>query len=213
MKELPIIDSFGRIHTNLRISVTDRCNIRCVYCMPSENVTFRPKHELLRFEEITRLTRIAASMGVNKLRITGGEPLVRAGLSELISQLSSIDGIQDIALTTNGMLLAEQAESLKAAGLRRLNVSLDGLSDEIFFLISRRRGVQRIIDGILRAARRLTTKTPKFRSSIRFSSTSVSIIASNVFWTISFVLSCVIPISSEIVFTISFLVTAALRFK
>ncbi len=151
MKELPIIDSFGRIHTNLRISVTDRCNIRCVYCMPSENVTFRPKHELLRFEEITRLTRIAASMGVNKLRITGGEPLVRAGLSELISQLSSIDGIQDIALTTNGMLLAEQAESLKAAGLRRLNVSLDGLSDEIFFLISRRRGVQRIIDGILRA--------------------------------------------------------------
>ncbi len=151
MKELPIIDTYGRVHTNLRISVTDRCNIRCVYCMPSEDVTFRPKHELLRFEEITRLTRVAAGMGVNKLRITGGEPLVRAGLSELISQLSSINGIEDIALTTNGVLLAKQAESLKAAGLRRLNVSLDGLSDETFFRISRRRGVQQIIDGILHA--------------------------------------------------------------
>src|SRR5262245_925994 len=141
MNVLPIIDTFGRVHTNLRISVTDRCNIRCVYCMPSEHVTFRPRHELLTFEEIARLTRVAAGMGVHKLRITGGEPLVRTGLSELIRQLAQIDGIDDIALTTNGMLLAEQASDLKAAGLHRLNVSLDCLDDDTFFRISRRRGV------------------------------------------------------------------------
>ena len=151
MKQLSMVDTFGRVHTNLRISVTDRCNIRCVYCMPSEQVTFRPKSELLRFEEIVRLTRVAAEMGVSKLRITGGEPLVRAGLAELIRQLAQIPGIVDMALTTNGMLLAEQAAGLKSAGLGRLNVSLDCLNDEIFFKLSRRRGIDRVIDGILRA--------------------------------------------------------------
>ncbi len=114
MTSLPILDTFDRRHTNLRISVTDRCNIRCVYCMPAEHVEFRPRHELLTFEEIARFVRIVAEMGVNKLRVTGGEPLVRSGLDQLIGQLSAIPGIEDLALTTNGMLLAQQA-----AGLRR----------------------------------------------------------------------------------------------
>lgn len=153
MSVLPIIDTFGRVHTNLRISVTDRCNIRCVYCMPSEQVTFRPKNELLSFEEIVRFTRVAAEMGVHRLRLTGGEPLVRADLDKLIEQLAGIEGIDDIALTTNGLLLKEQAAGLRRAGLHRLNVSLDGLSDETFFRVSRRRGVQKILDGIFEAKR------------------------------------------------------------
>jgi cyclic pyranopterin phosphate synthase len=119
--------------------------------MPSEQVTFRPKRELLTFEEIVRLTRVVAGMGVNRLRLTGGEPLVRAGLSELIRQLAGIAGIEDIALTTNGLLLSEQAAALRTAGLKRLNVSLDCLDDDVFFRISRRRGIQRVVDGILAA--------------------------------------------------------------
>ncbi len=165
MRQLPIIDTFSRTHTNLRISVTDRCNIRCFYCMPSESVTFRPKRELLSFEEIVRFTRIAAEMGVNKLRLTGGEPLVRSDLAVLIEQLAAIEGITDIALTTNGLLLTEQAAGLKAAGLHRINVSLDGLSDDVFFRISRRRGVQKIIDGIL-AAKQLGFRKIRLNSVI-----------------------------------------------
>ncbi len=123
---IPLVDSLGRRHSNLRISVTDRCNIRCFYCMP-EQVQFLPRAELLTFEEIVRFVRAAATLGVNKLRLTGGEPLVRAHLSELIRQLAGIPEINDIALTTNGVLLAEQAADLKQAGLQRLNISLDGL--------------------------------------------------------------------------------------
>src|SRR5262245_3484839 len=100
-----LIDQLGRIHTNLRLSVTDRCNIRCFYCMPDENVRFKPRHELLSFEEIERFVRVAAELGVNKLRLTGGEPLVRADLPKLVARLATIDGIHDIALTTNGILL------------------------------------------------------------------------------------------------------------
>jgi cyclic pyranopterin phosphate synthase len=151
MAELPILDTFGRRHTNLRISVTDRCNIRCVYCMPSEHVVFRPRGDLLTFEEIARFVRIVAEMGVNKIRLTGGEPLVRTGLERLVAQLAGIPGIADLALTTNGILLADQAERLAAAGLQRLNVSLDCLDDETFEKISRRRGIDRVIAGILAA--------------------------------------------------------------
>lgn len=151
MSQLPIIDTFGRIHSNLRISVTDRCNIRCIYCMPSEQVTFRPKMELLTFEEIERFVRIASQMGVHRLRLTGGEPLVRKHLSQLIGNLAQLPKITDIALTTNGLLLEEQAADLKAAGLHRLNVSLDCLDDDVFFRISRRRGTSKIVAGILRA--------------------------------------------------------------
>ena len=148
----PLVDTLGRRHNNLRVSVTDRCNIRCFYCMP-EQVQFLPREELLSFEEIVRFVHVAASLGVNKLRITGGEPLVRAHLSELIRQLAGIPGIDDIALTTNGILLAEQAADLKQAGLRRLNISLDGLSEETFRRIARRDGLDRVLQGIGAAQR------------------------------------------------------------
>src|SRR5215475_7560208 len=101
----PLLDSFGRIHNNLRISITDRCNIRCFYCMPEAGVKFQPHEQILRFEEIERFVRAAVPLGIRKLRITGGEPLVRKGLPILIEKLSAIDGIEDLALTTNAVLL------------------------------------------------------------------------------------------------------------
>src|SRR5579862_2577996 len=113
----PLVDTFGRLHDNLRLSVTDRCNIRCFYCMPETEVKFQPREQLLTFEEIERFARIAVSLGVRKLRLTGGEPLVRKDLAKLVRKLSAIEGIQDLALTTNGVLLAEQAKDLYDAGL------------------------------------------------------------------------------------------------
>ncbi len=149
----PLIDSFGRVHTNLRISVTDRCNIRCFYCMPAENVQFKPRRELLTFEEIERFVRVVATLGVDRIRLTGGEPLVRRNLPRLVEKLAAVPGIRDIALTTNGILLADQAQVLKDAGLRRLNISLDTLSRETFYKISRREGLDRVLAGIFEAQR------------------------------------------------------------
>jgi cyclic pyranopterin phosphate synthase len=149
----PLVDGFGRVHTNLRISVTDRCNIRCFYCMPAENVRFKPRHELLTFEEMERFVRVVARLGVNKIRLTGGEPLVRHGLPLLVEKLREVPGIRDIALTTNGILLAEQAAELKAAGLGRLNISLDSLDRDTFFKISRREGLEQVLAGIFAAQR------------------------------------------------------------
>lgn len=149
----PLTDSFGRVHTNLRLSVTDRCNIRCFYCMPNENVQFTNQDELLTFEEIVRFAHISTRLGVNRLRLTGGEPLVRNELAELIRQLASLSEIDDVALTTNGILLAEQAQNLKEAGLNRINISLDGLSEETFQRIARRKGLDRVLDGIFAAQR------------------------------------------------------------
>jgi cyclic pyranopterin phosphate synthase len=148
-----LIDRFGRVHTNLRISVTDRCNIRCFYCMPAENVQFKPREEILSFEEMERFARVVAGLGVNKLRLTGGEPLVRSDLHVLVRRLAAVPGIEDIALTTNGMLLAEQAEALKQAGLQRVNISLDAMSEETFQRISRRPGLNRVFEGIAAAQR------------------------------------------------------------
>ncbi len=147
----PLIDTLGRVHTNLRLSVTDRCNIRCFYCMPDENVRFLPRREILTFEEIERFVRVAASLGVNKLRLTGGEPLVRAELPRLVERLAAIEGIYDIALTTNGILLEEQAQALKDAGLARINISLDALTEETFRKIARRDGLDRVLAGIAAA--------------------------------------------------------------
>jgi cyclic pyranopterin phosphate synthase len=144
----PLLDTFGRIHDNLRISVTDRCNIRCFYCMPEDNVQYMAREEILSFEEIERFARVAASLGVTKLRVTGGEPLVRKDLPVLIRKLSSIPGIRDIALTTNGVLLAQQAEALYEAGLRRLNVHLDTLDRERFLRITRRDDLDKVLEGI-----------------------------------------------------------------
>lgn len=151
--DAPLVDRYGRIHSDLRISITDRCNIRCFYCMPAENVRFKPRSELLTFEEIERFVRVVARMGVNKLRLTGGEPLVRNDLAGLVGRLAAVPGIRDIALTTNGILLAEQAQGLKDAGLRRLNISLDALSAEKFKQITRREGYERVLEGIFTAQR------------------------------------------------------------
>ncbi|MED5285308.1 MAG: GTP 3',8-cyclase MoaA [Planctomycetota bacterium] len=144
----PLIDRFGRRHTSLRISVTDRCNIRCFYCMPETDVVFQKREELLTFEEITRVTEIACRMGVNKVRLTGGEPLVRQALPQLIEKLATIDSLQEIALTTNGILLAEHAENLKKSGLDRINISLDTLNETRFRQITRRDEFQRVMAGI-----------------------------------------------------------------
>jgi GTP 3',8-cyclase len=137
--EGPLVDGYGRVHDDLRISVTDRCNLRCVYCMPEEGLTFLARDELLTFDEITRVARVARSLGVTALRITGGEPLVRKGLPVLIARLAEL-GFADLALTTNGTELAGLAARLAAAGLRRVNVSCDSLQPERFAAI-RRRGV------------------------------------------------------------------------
>ena len=145
---MPLLDGFGRLHTNLRISVTDRCNIRCFYCMPAENGRFRPKDEILTFEEILRFTRVAVRLGISKVRLTGGEPLVRHKLSDLVRPLVHMPGVEDVALTTNGILLREQASLLKQAGLHRLNISLDALSEAVFEKIARRPGLDKVLDGI-----------------------------------------------------------------
>lgn len=143
-----LIDTFGRIHDNLRVSVTDRCNIRCFYCMPETDVKFQPREQLLTFEEIERFVSIAARLGVRKIRLTGGEPLLRKNLSTLVRKLSAIEGIEDLALTTNGVLLAEQAEELYDAGLRRINIHLDTLDRERFKKITRRDDFDRVMEGI-----------------------------------------------------------------
>jgi len=150
----PLVDGFGRVHRNLRISVTDRCNIRCLYCMPNENIRFKPRHELLTFEEIERFARVVVALGVNKLRITGGEPLVRHELDKLVARLARVPGVDDLAMTTNGILLADQAEELKRSGLQRLNISLDAMREETFVRIARREGLQRVLEGV-HAARRV----------------------------------------------------------
>jgi len=149
----PLIDSYGRIHTNLRISVTDRCNIRCFYCMPEEGVKFVSRREILDFEEIERFVRIAVGLGIDKVRVTGGEPLVRRDLPVLIRSLAAIPGIRDLALTTNGVLLPELAEPLYEAGLRRINVHLDTLDRTRFREISRRDDLDRVLEGIAVAKR------------------------------------------------------------
>ncbi len=149
----PLIDNFGRVHDNLRISVTDRCNIRCFYCMPETGVQFVDRREILDFEEIERFARIAAGLGITKIRVTGGEPLLRRDLPELIRRLAAVPGIRDLALTTNGVLLADQAEALYAAGLRRLNVHIDTLDRERFLKITRRDDLPKVLAG-LEAARR-----------------------------------------------------------
>ncbi len=147
---MKLIDGFGRVHTDLRVSVTDRCNLRCTYCMPVDAV-FKPREELLTYEEIARVVRVAAGLGIRSLRLTGGEPLMRADLDELVRQLVAVPGIDDVGLTTNGLLLAAQAEQLRRAGLHRLNVSLDALREEVFESIARRRGLDRVLAGLVAA--------------------------------------------------------------
>lgn len=152
--QLPLVDRFNRQHTSVRLSVTDRCNIRCFYCMPEVDAQFVPRDHLLSFEEIERLARLLVTRaGVTDIRVTGGEPLVRRELPKLIAMLAAIEGLEDLSLTTNGVLLAEHAQSLRDAGLMRLNISLDTLDEETFRKIARRDGLHRTIEGIDAAIR------------------------------------------------------------
>jgi GTP 3',8-cyclase len=145
---MPLIDSFGRTIDYLRVSVTDRCNFRCVYCMPEEGAPIAPKEQILRFEEIERLLRIAAGLGMRKVRLTGGEPLVRKDIVQLVERVASIPGIEDISLTTNGLLLPRLAPELAAAGLHRVNISLDTLRADRFQPIARRGSLEDVLAGI-----------------------------------------------------------------
>ncbi len=149
--EEALVDRYGRVHTDLRISVTDRCNIRCFYCMPAAGAEFKPHTAILTFEEFERVVRIAAGLGIRKLRVTGGEPLVRKDVVGLVRRLAAVPGIEDLAMTTNGILLAEHAQDLAAAGLKRVNISLDTLDAQKFHEISRRDELPRVLAGIAAA--------------------------------------------------------------
>jgi len=146
--EPQLADAFHRPITYLRISVTDRCNLRCVYCMPEEGLPWIDKREILTYEEIAEIVRAAAKVGVRSIRLTGGEPLIRKDLKRLVAMIAAIPGIDDIALSTNGLLLTEQVQGLVDAGLTRANISLDTLREDRFEAIARRPGLQRVLDGI-----------------------------------------------------------------
>ncbi len=146
-------DTYGRSHDNLRVSVTDRCNIRCFYCMPERDPAYVPRAEILTYEEIERFVRVAVGLGIRKVRITGGEPLVRKDLAGLVRSLVAIEGIEDLALTTNGVLLEDQAPALYEAGLRRINIHLDTLDRERFIRITRRDELDRVLAGIAACCR------------------------------------------------------------
>ncbi len=147
-----LVDGRARNIVNLRISVTDRCNFRCTYCMPADNVEFMHRDKLLTFEEITRIVQIASGMGICRLRLTGGEPLMRKDLPVLIRMLAEVEGIEDIAMTTNAFFLKEHAETLKEAGLQRLNISLDALDPEKFRHVNRKDCLNEVLEGIKIAA-------------------------------------------------------------
>jgi cyclic pyranopterin phosphate synthase len=145
--EGPLVDRFGRVHDDLRLSVTDRCNLRCVYCMPAAGMTFLPRAEILSFEEITRVARVARDLGVRSVRLTGGEPLVRRGISDLVARIAAL-GFDDVALTTNAMLLSPMARRLASSGLRRVNISCDSLRPERFSAIRRRGTLDVVLDAM-----------------------------------------------------------------
>jgi cyclic pyranopterin phosphate synthase len=144
----PLVDSYGRHIKNLRISVTDKCNFRCVYCMPAEGLPWLPRAEILTYEEITRLVRVMVGLGIEQIRLTGGEPLVRRDVVELVRMLSEISGIRSLSLTTNGILLGRLAGPLAEAGLTRINVSLDSLVRERFAELTRRDALEQVLAGL-----------------------------------------------------------------
>ena len=144
----PLVDSYGRRIKSLRISVTDKCNFRCTYCMPAEGLPWLKKAEILSYEEIVRIAHVAVGMGIEQIRLTGGEPLVRRDLPELVRQLHTIPGLRSLSLTTNGILLKHQARMLAEAGLTRINVSLDSLLREKFAQLTRRDQLDHVLEGL-----------------------------------------------------------------
>ena len=146
-----LVDRCNRKITYLRVSVTDRCNLRCVYCMPPEGVSWQPHESIMRYEEITQIVQVAAEEGIREVRLTGGEPLVRKNLAELVGMIAAIPGIEDISLTTNGILLADKAKALKIAGLKRINVSLDTMEADKYARITRGGNIQRVFEGLEKA--------------------------------------------------------------
>jgi GTP 3',8-cyclase len=150
---MPSLDTLGRPMRDLRISVTDRCNFRCSYCMPLDEYKWIERQQVLSFEEIERLVRLFLDFGIQKVRLTGGEPLVRRDLHRLIARLAAVQGLPDISLTTNGALLAEQADALHTAGLRRINVSIDTLSKDRFTALTKRGNLDDVLSGLFAAKR------------------------------------------------------------
>src|SRR5262245_7672084 len=148
---IPVVllkDSYGRAIRDLRISITDRCNFRCFYCMPQEAMEWQPKTEILSYEEIFTLTEIFVGLGITKLRVTGGEPMLRRDVESLIARLSKLEGVEDLAMTTNAHFLRGRAQGLKDAGLQRITVSLDSLDAERFALLTGRNELKQVLDGI-----------------------------------------------------------------
>ena len=145
---VPVADRLGRPLRNLRLSVTDRCNLRCSYCMPEEEYVWLPRGDILTFEEAAQLVDVFADLGVDKVRLTGGEPLLRQGLERLVAQLAANDRLRDLAMTTNGILLADRAATLRAAGLHRVTVSLDTLQPDRFRALTRRDALAQVLEGI-----------------------------------------------------------------
>ncbi len=145
---MSLIDSFGRKITYLRLSVTDRCNLRCCYCMPAEGIPKLNRSEILSYEELLLLARTAVQLGIEKIRVTGGEPLVRKGILTFLGNLSVIPGLRRLALTTNGVLLEEMAEDLKRSGIQHLNISLDSMHPDTFARVTRCGNLQNVLDGI-----------------------------------------------------------------
>src|ERR671911_1279550 len=144
----PLSDAHGRAITDLRVSVTDRCNFRCQYCMPAEGLPWMERAEILSFEEVERLVRVFVSLGVNAVRLTGGEPLIRRGFPRLVASLAGIPGLADLSVTTNGYLLERDAAALVDAGIQRVNVSIDSLARDRFFQITRRDSLPRVLRGL-----------------------------------------------------------------
>src|SRR5581483_8315043 len=144
----PLVDSYGRRIKSMRISITDKCNFRCTYCMPAEGLPWLKKAEILSYEEIVRISRVAVNIGIEQIRLTGGEPLVRRDVPELVRQLRQIPGLHSLSLTTNGILLKQQAGALAEAGLTRINVSLDSLVREKFAQLTRRDQLSRVLEGL-----------------------------------------------------------------
>ena len=144
----PLVDSYGRRIKSMRISITDKCNFRCTYCMPAEGLPWLKKAEILSYEEIERIVRVAVSIGIEQIRLTGGEPLVRRDVPDLVRSLRNIEGLHSLSITTNGILLKQQAAALAEAGLNRINVSMDSLVREKFAKLARRDQLARVLEGL-----------------------------------------------------------------